>query len=448
MKLEGNLTMGNTAPVPATNGTQVVGTQRWSRLLPITFVTYSLAYLDRSNFSVGIAGGMQSDLAISAAVSALIGAAFFLGYLLFQIPGAIYAEKRSVRTLIFWSLIAWGTLASVQGLLHDAVSLIVVRFLIGVVEAAVLPAMVIFLSHWFTKGERGRANTFLILGNPVTVLWLTAVSGYLIEATSWRGMFIIEGIPAILWAFVFRKMVQDRPQQAAWLNETEKTTLITALDEEQGQFTNDSVGYLEALRSRNVIILSIQYFLWSLGIYGFVFWLPSIVKAGTGQGIGWTGLISAIPYAFAVVAMIINGRASDRSGNRGRFVWPWLLLGGLAFYGSYALHGSFWASFVLLVVAGACMYAPYGPYFAHIPELLPRQLAAPAIALVNSLGAVGGFAGSYLIGWLNGTTGSTDASFLLMAACLLGAAGLMVIVRAPKVETSPAADVARAVKGA
>lgn len=195
-----------------------------------------------------------------------------------------------------------------------------------------------------------------------------------------------------------------------------------------------------------MIILSVQYFLWSLGIYGFVFWLPSIVKAGTGQGIGWTGLISAIPYAFAVVAMIINGRASDRSGNRGRFVWPWLLVGGLAFYGSYALHGSFWASFVLLAVAGACMYAPYGPYFAHIPELLPRQFAAPAIALVNSLGAVGGFAGSYLIGWLNGTTGSTDASFLLMAACLLGAAGLMVIVRAPKVEIGPAADVAPAAR--
>lgn len=424
--------MGTASPATVTDGTHVVGKQRWSRLLPITFVTYSLAYLDRSNFSVGVAGGMQADLAISAAVSALVGAAFFLGYLLFQIPGAIYAEKRSVRGLIFWSLIAWGALASIQGLLHSAVALIVVRFMIGAVEAAVLPAMVIFLSHWFTKGERGRANTFLILGNPVTVLWLTAISGFLIEATSWRGMFIIEGLPAIVWAFVFRRMVQDRPQDAAWLHDTEKSTLIAALAEEQADFTDESVGYRQALRSRNVVILSAQYFLWSLGIYGFVFWLPSIVKAGTHQGIGATGLISAIPYALAVVAMIINGRASDASGNRGRFVWPWLLVGGLAFYGSYALHGNFWASFALLAVAGACMYAPYGPYFAHIPELLPRELAAPAVALVNSLGAVGGFVGSYLVGWLNGTTGSTDASFLLMAACLLGAAALMFVVKAPR----------------
>ena len=431
--------MGHTTP-PTDVGTGVIGTQRWSRLLPITFVTYSLAYLDRSNFSVGIAGGMQQDLAISAGISAFIGAAFFLGYFLFQIPGAIYAERRSVRNLIFWSLIAWGALATVQGLLHDATALIVVRFLIGVVEAAVLPAMVIFLSHWFTKRERGRANTYLILGNPVTVLWLTAVSGYLIEATSWRGMFIIEGIPAILWAFVFRKMVQDKPQEATWLNETEKTTLLSTLAKEQAGFTKDSVSYTEALRSRNVVLLSVQYFLWSLGIYGFVFWLPSIVKAGTGQGIGMTGLISAIPYALAVLAMIANGKASDNSGHRGRFVWPWLLVGGVAFYGSYAFHNNFWMAFALLAVAGACMYAPYGPYFAHIPELLPRQLAAPAVALVNSLGAVGGFAGSYLIGWLNGTTGSTDASFLLMAACLLVAGGLMLLIKAPATKAAVVAD--------
>jgi sugar phosphate permease len=414
-------------------GADVIGTQRWARLLPIVFVTYSLAYLDRSNFSIGVAGGMKTDLDISSGVAALIGAAFFLGYFLFQIPGAIYAERRSVKNLIFWSLILWGALATVQGLLHSTTLLIVVRFGIGVVEAAVLPAMVIFLSHWFTKSERGRANTYLILGNPVTVLWLTAVSGYLIEATSGRGMFIIEGLPAIAWAFVFRKLVQDRPEQASWLDETEKRTLVNALDDEQRGFAPEKVSYLQALRSRNVVVLSAQYFLWSLGIYGFVFWLPSIVKDATGQGIGATGLIAAIPYAFAVVAMLINGKVSDRTGRRSRCVWPWLLVAGLAFYGSYALHDNFFAAFALLVVAGACMYAPYGPYFAHIPELLPRDLAAPAIALINSLGAVGGFAGSYLIGWLNGSTGSTDASFLLMSACLLGAAGLMFLVKRPAI---------------
>ena len=417
---------GTAAPTPG-----VLGTQRWKRLLPIVFVTYSLAYLDRSNYSLAVAGGMKDDLHITGGVSAFIGAAFFLGYFAFQVPGALYAERRSVKNLIFWSLIAWGVLASVQGLLTNVTALIVVRFLVGVVEAAVLPAMVIFLSHWFTKSERGRANTFLILGNPVTVLWLSVVSGYLIELTSWRGMFIIEGVPAVIWAFVFRKMVADRPRDAAWLDPAERDAVESALAAEQAAI-KPVRNWGAAMRSRNVVLLSVQYLLWSLGIYGFVFWLPTIVKAGSGQGIGLTGVISAAPYVLAVICMILNSRWSDRSGNRSRFVWPWLLLGAAAFYGSYLIGpGHFWLSFPLLVIAGAAMYAPYGPYFAHISEFLPSNAAAPAIALVNSFGALGGFAGSYLVGWLDSTTGSSSASFLLMAISLALASAIMLLLRQP-----------------
>lgn len=415
---------------PGTTVGDVLGRQRWGRLLPIAFVTYSLAYLDRSNYSIAVAGGMKQALQLSGGIAALIGAAFFLGYFLFQVPGAIYAERRSVRALIFWSLILWGVLAAAQGLVSNVVVLIVLRFFIGVVEAAVLPAMVIFLSHWFTKSERGRANTFLILGNPVTVLWMTVVSGFLVQATSWRWMFILEGAPAIIWAFVFRALVVDRPEDASWLNSTERERVAEALEREQGAIPPVQGGFGAVLRSRNVIVLAIQYFLWSLGIYGFVFWLPTIVKAGSGEGIGITGLLSGAPYLLAVILMVVNSRASDRSGSRSRFVWPWLLLAGLAFYGSFLLGPShFWLSYSLLIVAGAATYAPYGPYFASIPEFLPRSAAAPAIAVVNSLGAVGGFAGSYLVGWLNGATGSPSVSFLLLAVALGGAAALMFAVR-------------------
>ena len=216
--------MSTTSPVAE------LGRQRWLRLLPVAFVTYSLAYLDRSNFSIGVAGGLKEDLALSGAMSSLIGASFFLGYCAFQIPGTLYAERRSVRGLIFWCTLAWGALATAQGLLHSGAALLVVRFLLGSVEAAVLPAMVVFLSRWFTRGERGSANAILILGNPVTVMWLNAVSGYLVEATSWREMFIIEGLPAIAWAFVFRALVDDHPQQATWLGEAEKRGVTAALE--------------------------------------------------------------------------------------------------------------------------------------------------------------------------------------------------------------------------
>ena len=421
---------------PAPAGPAEIGRQRWLRLLPVSFVTYSLAYLDRSNFSIA-APGMKQDLALSGSTAALVGAVFFLGYCVFQIPGTVYAERRSVRGLIFWCTLAWGVLASAQGLLSDPASLLVVRFLLGSVEAAVLPAMVVFLARWFTAGERGRANAILILGNPVTVMWLNAVSGYLVEATSWREMFIIEGLPAVVWAFVFRALVSDHPSTAKWLRDRERRALLSALEREPSSGAAGSFG--EAMRSRPVVLLSLQYLLWSIGVYGLVFWLPSIVKAGTGEGIGASGLLSAIPFAVASLMMVLNSRASDRAGTRPRYVWTWLVGGALAFYASYLVGPQhFWIAFALLVVAGGAMYAPYGPYFAHVSETLPRDHAGAGVACVNTAGSVGGFLGSYLVGWLNSATGGNAASFVMMAVTMLVAALLVPLVRGRPRSPAPA----------
>lgn len=419
--------------------TGALSSQRWRRLIPIVFVTYSLAYLDRSNYSIGAAGGLKDDLHITAGTSALLGALFFLGYFLFQIPAAHYAERRSVKRLVFWCLLVWGVAASLQGILPWVWALMVDRFLLGVVEAAILPAMLIFLTHWFTSAERGRANTFLILGNPVTVLWLSALSGWLVATTSWQWMFIIEGVPSIAWAFAFRALTADRPEDAAWLSDDERRAVSDRLVAEQRGLPAVS-GYLEALRSRNVVVLSVQYLLWSLGVYGFVFWLPTIVKAGASVKIGLTGVFSAIPYVLAVIAMLLVSLLSDRARRRRGWVWPPLLLAALAFYGSYQLGPHhFWVSFVLLVIAAGGMYAPYGPYFALIPELVPQAVSGASMALVNSFGALGGFIGAYIVGWLQGGLGS-GAAFLFMAAALLLAALLMFAVPDSRVDarTAPA----------
>lgn len=421
-------------PTPTAPNGAVPGSSRWTRMLPIAFVTYSLAYLDRSNFSIASAGGMSKELHMTSATAGLVGASFFLGYFLLQVPGMLYAERRSVRSLIFWCVLAWGVLASLQGLLTSTTALIGVRFLLGAVEAAVLPAMVVLLSRWFTKRERGQANAFLILGNPVTVLWLSVLSGYLIELTSWRGMFVIEGVPAVLWAFYFRAQVYDHPREAPWLPaaECEVVEQTLAAEQESLRATVGSASYSTALRSPPVLLLCAQYLLWSIGVYGFVFWLPSIVKAGSSSGIGTTGLLSAIPYVFAVLAMILNSRSSDRSEVRRRFIWPWLLIGSLAFYGSYLLGPNhFWLSFMLLIIAAAGMYAPYGPFFALIPELLPGKVAAIAVALINAFGALGGFLGTYLVGWLDTVTGTSSAAFLLLALTMAAAAAVVLLVRQP-----------------
>ncbi|WP_313050387.1 MFS transporter, partial [Pseudomonas soli] len=402
--------------------------RRWWYIMPIVFITYSLAYLDRANYGFAAASGMADDLKITPALSSLLGALFFLGYFFFQVPGALYAQKRSVKKLIFASLILWGGLATLTGIVHDVYWLIAIRFLLGVVEAAVMPAMLIYLCHWFTRAERSRANTFLILGNPVTILWMSVVSGYLVQQFDWRWMFIIEGAPAILWAFIWWRLVDDRPEQAKWLDAREKAALRQALDAEQ-QGIKPVKNYAEAFRSPTVIILSLQYFCWSIGVYGFVLWLPSILKQAAALDIVTAGWLSAVPYLGAVLAMLGVSWASDRLQKRKRFVWPPLLIAALAFYGSYALGTEhFWWSYALLVIAGACMYAPYGPFFAIVPELLPANVAGGAMALINSMGALGSFSGSYLVGYLNGVTGGPGASYLFMCGALLLAVALTAVL--------------------
>src|SRR5450432_2589451 len=198
---------------------------RWYRLIPVVFITYSLAYLDRANFGFGAAAGMAGDLHITSTMSSLLGSMFFLGYFFFQIPGALYAANKSAKKLIFWSLILWGVLAMATGIVSNVNFLISIRFMLGVVESAVMPSMLIFLSRWFTKSERSRANTFLILGNPATILWMSILSGYLVKSVGWRWMFIFEGLPAIVWAFFWWRLVDDAPKNAKWLTDTEKVNL-------------------------------------------------------------------------------------------------------------------------------------------------------------------------------------------------------------------------------
>jgi sugar phosphate permease len=405
----------------------VLSKKRWYHLIPVVFITYSLAYLDRANYSFGVAGGMAKDLQITASTSSLLGSLFFLGYFLFQIPGAHYAAKRSAKKLVFWSLLLWGSLAAATGIVSNVSWLIVIRFMLGVVESAVMPAMLIFLSRWFTRSERSRANAFLILGNPVTILWMSILSGYLLNSFGWRWMFIIQGIPAIIWAFLWWMLVEDQPRDVKWLEAAEKEALDTALNSEQ-QGLKPVKNYAAVFKSRTVILLSLQYACWSIGVYGFVMWLPSIIKSAPDIDIIQTGWYASLPYVFAVIGMLTASYFSDKTLNRKIFVWPFLLVAAFAFYASYLIGpGNFWLSFILLIVAGTAMYAPYGPFFAIIPEILPQNVSGIAMALINSFGALGSFAGAYIVGRLNADTGGYGASYIFMSVALLISALITII---------------------
>lgn len=392
--------------------------RRWLYMMPVVFITYSLAYIDRANYGFGAAAGLAATLHITSAQSALLGSLFFFGYFVFQIPGAAYARRRSARRLIGLALFSWGVLASLTGIVRQYWLLAADRFLLGAAESFILPGMLILLTQWFTKSERSRTNTLLILGNPITVLWMSAVTGYIINAFGWQMTFVIEGLPSLLWCVVWYMVVRDSPEQASWISPEGAAELKAVLESEQSVLPKVA-NVSTAFRSRNVILLCMQYLLWSVGVYGFVLWLPVMVQRGSSLGMGLTGLLSAIPYAFAALLMLLVSFFSDRTAKRTRFVWPFLILAGAAFFGSYLTADiNFWLSFGFLILAGGAMYAPYGPFFSIIPEMLPANVSGEVIALVNSLGALGSFLGTYLVGYLQGHTGNSKAGYLLMSIAL------------------------------
>jgi sugar phosphate permease len=408
--------------------------RRWTYVLPAAFITYSLAYLDRANYGFGAAAGLATTLHITGSQTSLLGALFFLGYFTFQIPGASFARKRSARWLIFFALILWGSLAALTGVIRQFWLLALDRFLLGVAESVIFPAMLLLLTRWFTREERSRANSILILGNPITVLWMSAITGYLIQAFGWQKTFILEGLPSVLWALAWIFLVRDKPVEAGWLDPRAAETLENTLAREQTSIDPvESVRH--ALLRSDVLLLSLQYFAWSVGVYGFVLWLPTIVRRGSSLSMGQTGLLSAVPYLAAIVLMIVVSYLSDKSLRRQDLVWPFLLLSGLGMLGSFLLADiSFAGAFVCLVIAGGCMYAPYGPFFAIIPERLPKNVTAEVLALINSCGALGAFAGSYLVGLLEALTHSSRPGFLLMSLSLICSAFL--ILALPKTAPS------------
>ncbi|WP_414444604.1 MFS transporter [Burkholderia sp. 22PA0106] len=414
-----------------------VAPQRWWYLMPIIFITYSLAYLDRANYGFAAAAGIDKDLGITHGMSSLIGSLFFLGYCLFQVPGAIYAQRNSVKKLIFASLILWGLCAAATGMVSNIPMLMVLRFVLGVVEAAVMPSMLMYISRWFTRSERSRANTFLILGNPVTVLWMSVVSGYLVRSFGWREMFVLEGLPALAWAVVWWFTVKDRPADAPWMSQAEKAELDARLKAEQADIAPVR-DYKAAFRSPVVLKCCAIHALWSIGVYGFIMWLPSILKAASTIDIVSVGWLAAVPYLAAIILMLLASWLSDKTRNRKLFVWPLLLIGTIALVASYLVGGShFWISFVLLVIAGATMYAPYGPFFALVPELVPSNVLGGAIGIINSSGALGAFLGSWVVGYLNGATGSPSASYIFMAVGLL-ASVILTMTMPARAEPRPA----------
>jgi sugar phosphate permease len=254
---------------------------------------------------------------------------------------------------------------------------------------------------------------------------MSAVTGFLIKAVGWQMTFVLEGIPAILWAFIWVLVVRDHPHEAQWMSRECCSHLESELESEQKTLP-PMANFRATLRVPGVLLLCAQYFCWSAGIYGFVLWLPTMIGAGSACGIEMVGLLSAVPFLPAIVLMMVIAHISDRTLDRKRYIGPFLVIAGVALFISSMTAGySFWLAYAFLIVAGGAMFAPYGPFFSIVPEMLPKNVAGEVMALVNSCGALGGFAGTWLVGLLQALTGNSRAGYFLMSMLLMLAGGII-----------------------
>jgi ACS family tartrate transporter-like MFS transporter len=409
------------------------------RLLPFLFVLYVVAYLDRVN--VGFAAlQMKSALHFSDPVYGLGAGMFFAGYLFFQIPSNIVLVKFGARRWISVLMIAWGLISSSMMFVHTPTGFYVLRFLLGAAEAGFFPGIVFYLTSWFPVNVRARSVSWFLMGMPLAGVIGGPLAGALLSLqgtrglAGWQWLFLLEGIPAIVLGAAVRFVLTEKPQDASWLTREERASLLTAMDREGKVNTLPRGNFFTDIFFRGEVwLLCGAYFTLSWSSYGLSLWLPEVVKNFSGFSNWGTGLISAIPYAVAMAAMILVAARSDRTRKPHLHFACAAFIGAAAFALSTQIHNVALSTICLsLTVAG--IYAAYGPFWAMPGEILSGTTAAAGIAFINSLGNFGGLFGPYFTGKAKEYTGTfTAASLILGGVLLLGGcfALLAKVSRAP-----------------
>ncbi|WP_424630611.1 MFS transporter [Bradyrhizobium sp. SYSU BS000235] len=402
-----------------------------SRLLPFLIVAYFTCVLDRVNVSFA-ALTMNADLGFTPLVYAWGAGIFFIGYFLLEVPSNIALHRFGARRWIARIMVTWGLISAATAFVTGPYGFYTVRFLLGVAEAGFFPGIILYLTYWYPEKYRARVMSAFIVGAPLSAVLGGPLCGFLLEMHNiggfkgWQWLFIVEGIMPVLLGLVAFFYLTDKPASARWLSSDQKTWLETELaDERRTKHGVNALTLREALSSPKVLALGFVYFGLLAGLYGIQFWLPQIVK-----GFGLTniqiGFVSAVPFAFGTLAMLLWGRRSDKAKER---VWHVVLP---LFLTAAALVASAYASNLVLTMAALIFasiggFAAFGLFWTLPTAYLTGVAAAGGIALINSIGSLSGFGGPYLIGWIKETTGSTVMG-LLVLAILPAAAAFTVLV--------------------
>jgi len=412
---------------------RVVRKLTW-RILPFVMLLYFVSFLDRVN--VGFAAlTMNQDLGLTPTMFGLGGGIFFLGYFLFEVPSNLILHKVGARIWIARVMVTWGLVSAASAFVVGPNSFYTMRFLLGVAEAGFFPGIILYLSQWFPARQRALAAAAFMAAAPLSTAIGSPISGALMQIPTiaglkdWQWLFIIEAIPAIMLGFCVLKMLTDSPDKANWLASDEKAWLINTLREERASRQAEAghaEGALHALRDPRVWVLALIYFGTSAGLYTLGLWAPLIIRQFGFSSLG-TGALNAIPSVIAVVGMVWWARHSDRTGERTwHVVIPCVAAGvGLAFAG---IAQTAFEVVLALVVVNVGISAAKAPLWAMPSTFLSGAGAAAGIAMINSIGNLGGFIGPFAIGWLKSVTGGYAAGLYVVAGSLAVSAMLTLMI--------------------
>ncbi len=399
-------------------------------ILPL-FLVSVIAYIDRVN--IGYAAlTMNADLGFDAQVFGLGAGIFFAGYLLFEIPGALIAEKHSPRMWLARIMITWGAISGLMAFMHSAWQFYVIRFLLGAAEASLYP--VIYAScipRWFSARDRARAIALLLTSLQISGMIGAPLAGWLIGFRvfgfkGWQALFLIEAVPALMMGVAIVFWMADWPQEAKWLTPEEKDFLAGQYKREvEAKTAVRRYTVLEALKDREVLKLCLTYFLWITGFWGFNYWMPTVLKDVSGWSNVSIGRAVALALAISLAASAYTGHSSSRRNEKRWHGAIHLFLAAVGI-GAGAFTHAPWLYFFFMTLAAVGTYAPMSVWWSYPTAFLSGTAAAGAIGLINSMGNLGGFVGPYITGWIRQTTGSFAGAMVYLALSL-AAAGFLIL---------------------
>ncbi|WP_327139952.1 MFS transporter [Nocardia sp. NBC_01327] len=400
--------------------------KRWIYILPIVVFIYVICYIDRTNISFALPH-LKTDMNLTGAQQGLASGIFFWGYLLLQIPGGYMAERWSARRWIAILMVLWSLAAMAQGLTHSIGQLLLARFLLGVAEGGVQPALMATIRAWFPFAERSRAFAIFKLYTPIAAIVAAPFSGVILTYFDWRWMFLIQGgAPLVIGLAAWLAVVRDTPAKARWLSQNEREYIERSRLEEGEPLVHHGT-FKAAFTSRIVWRFALIYTMTQMGLLGLTLWLPSVLKKAFHTDLK-VGLVAVLPQIAAGIAIILVGRSADR---RGRHVAHMaVVLGAAAMIlvgASFISADQKWLVLGAMILGTAASIAWYGPFWATVTKLTPVAAAGAGLGLINGVGNLGSFFGPYIGGWLSDISGGGYALTQAFFGAVFAIAALLVL---------------------